>query len=404
VHYWLVGMRGGERVLEALCDLYPEAHVYTHVYLPDAVSRSISCHMVTTTFIGRMPFATTMYKKYLPLMPMALEQLDLSGYDLVISSESGPAKGVIAHPDAVHLCYCHSPMRYIWNLYHQYRSDAGMTTRLMMPALAHYLRSWDQLSADRVDAFVANSHNVARRIWRYYGRSATVVYPPVDTDTFRAQSGSAHGDFYLLVGELVGYKRADLAVRAFNHLRRRLVVIGSGELLASLRQLAGPTVEILGTQPIEVLRYSYSHAKALVFPGEEDFGIVPVEAMAAGCPIIAFRKGGACETVVEGRTGVFFDEQTVESLVRAVRNFEAVCFDPEVIVNHATTFGTARFRREMSEVIDAVVEAKRRQPASVEPYRGEESTEVQSPHLADLSSIMHGSQVAHAKYDRALQS
>jgi glycosyltransferase involved in cell wall biosynthesis len=193
-------------------------------------------------------------------------------------------------------------------------------------------------------------------------------------------------------------------VRAFNHVRRRVGVIGSGELLASLRQLAGPTVEILGTQPIEVLRYSYSHAKALVFPGEEDFGIVPVEAMAAGCPIIAFRKGGACETVVEGRTGVFFDEQTVESLVRAVRNFEAVCFDPEVIVNHATTFGTARFRREMSEVIDAVVEAKRRQPASVEPYRGEESTEVQSPHLADLSSIMHGSQVAHAKYDRALQS
>ena len=144
VHYWLVGMRGGERVLEALCDLYPEADLYTHVYLPEAVSRSISCHKVTTTFVGRLPFAATMYKKYLPLMPMALEQLDLSGYDLVISSESGPAKGVIAHPDAVHVCYCHSPMRYIWNLYHQYRSDAGMTTRLLMPALAHYLRGWDQ--------------------------------------------------------------------------------------------------------------------------------------------------------------------------------------------------------------------------------------------------------------------
>jgi glycosyltransferase involved in cell wall biosynthesis len=402
VHYWLVGMRGGERVLEALCDLYPDAHVYTHVYLPEAVSRSISSHMVTTTFIGHMPFAATMYKKYLPLMPMALEQLDLSGYDLVISSESGPAKGVIAHPDAVHLCYCHSPMRYIWNLYHQYRSDAGMTTRFMMPAFAHYLRSWDQLSADRVDAFVANSHNVARRIRRYYGRRAAVVYPPVDTDSFRANSGTPRGDFYLMVGELVAYKRADLAVRAFNHLRKRLVVIGGGETLASCRQLAGPTVEILGTQPIDVLRSSYSQAKALVFPGEEDFGIVPVEAMAAGCPIIAFRKGGACETVLEGKTGVFFEEQTVESLVSAVRNFETIRFDPEFIANHAATFGTARFKREMCEVIDAVMEAKGRQPMPVEPYRN--STRIRSTHPVDLSSITHGSQAAHAEYDRSLQS
>jgi glycosyltransferase involved in cell wall biosynthesis len=403
VHYWLVGMRGGERVLEVLCDLYPEAHVYTHVYLPGAVSRSISCHLVTTTFIGHMPFAATMYKKYLPLMPMALEQLDLSGYDLVISSESGPAKGVIAHPDAVHLCYCHSPMRYIWNLYHQYRSDAGMTTRLMMPAFAHYLRSWDQLSADRVDAFVANSHNVARRIWRYYGRRAAVVYPPVDTDSFRAKSGAPRGDFYLLVGELVAYKRADLAVRAFNHLRKRLVVIGGGETLASLRQLAGPTVEILGTQPIDVLKSCYSQAKALVFPGEEDFGIVPVEAMAAGCPIIAFRKGGACETVLEGKTGAFFEEQTVESLVRAVLNFETIHFDPELIANHAATFGTARFKSEMCEVIDAVMDAKGRQPTPVEAYRGENSTRVRSTHPVDISSITHGSQVAHAEYDRSLQ-
>jgi glycosyltransferase involved in cell wall biosynthesis len=389
IHYWLVGMRGGERVLEALCELYPDADVYTHVYLPEAVSRTISRHRVTTTFIGHLPFAASMYKKYLPLMPMALEQLDLSGYDLIISSESGPAKGVIAHPDAVHVCYCHSPMRYIWNLYHQYRSDAGMITRLMMPALAHYLRSWDQLSAGRVDAFVANSHNVARRIERYYDRDAVVVYPPVDTELFRADTKAPSGDFYLMVGELVRYKRPDLAVETFNNLKKRLVVIGGGEMIAELRHLAGSTVEILGTQPIDVLRSFYVKSKALIFPGEEDFGIVPVEAMASGRPVIALRKGGACETVLEGTTGVFFEDPTVESLTSAVQNFETILFDPQLIIDHAATFGKARFKMEISQVIDAALEAKKWQVAAIHPRKRKEPEQLRPDYANGPPPFMH---------------
>ena len=397
VHYWLVGMRGGERVLEALCDLYPEADLYTHVYLPEAVSRSISCHKVTTTFVGRLPFAATMYKKYLPLMPMALEQLDLSGYDLVISSESGPAKGVIAHPDSVHVCYCHSPMRYIWNLYHQYRSEAGMTTRLLMPALAHYLRGWDQISAGRVDAFVANSYNVARRIERYYGRSATVVYPPVDTELFHVGSETPAGDFYLMVGELVHYKRPDLVVETFNKLGKRLVVIGGGDMVSALRRLAGPTIEILGSQPVDVLRSSYAQAKALIFPGEEDFGIVPVEAMASGRPVIAYRRGGACETVLEGKTGVFFEEQTVESLTGAIRNFETLRFDPQRIASHAATFGKARFKNEISQAIDDAVQAKRVQATTVHRLKRKKSERVRPSYPLGPSTVMPTARVKHAE-------
>jgi glycosyltransferase involved in cell wall biosynthesis len=402
IHYWLVGMRGGERVLESLCELYPNADIYTHVYIPGAVSRTISCHRITTTFIGHLPFASSMYKKYLPLMPIALEQLDLGGYDLVISSESGPAKGVLAHPDALHVCYCHSPMRYIWNLYHQYRSDSGMATRLVMPALAHYLRSWDQLSAGRVDLFVANSHNVARRIERYYDREAAVVYPPVDTELFRADSKAPSSNFYLMVGELVGYKRPDLTVETFNRLKKQLVVIGGGEMIDALRQLAGPTVKILGAQPIDVLQAFYAEAKALVFPGEEDFGIVPVEAMASGRPVIAFRKGGACETVLEGKTGVFFEDQTVESLSDAVRHFETIRFDPQLIANHAAMFGKARFRMEMSEVIDAAVEAKKRQATAIYSPKGKEPEQLRPAYAHGLRPFMHAPAAEHAEIHSSL--
>ena len=393
VHYWLVGMRGGERVLEALCDLYPEADIYTHVYLPEAVSQSISSHKITTTFIGRLPFASTLYKRYLPLMPLALEELDMSAYDLVISSKSGPAKGVIAHPDAVHVCYCHSPMRYIWNLYHRYRSEAGIPTRLMLPALAHYLRSWDQLSAARVDAFVANSWNVARQIERCYDRTASVVYPPVDTDYFCFEPKTFREDFYLVVGELVRYKRPDLAVEACTKLDKRLVVIGGGEMLSELRRLAGPTVEIIGPQPIDVLRSFYRRAKALIFPGEEDFGIVPVEAMASGCPVIAFRKGGACETVVEAETGCFFAWQTVEALAAAMGEFEAMQLDPRRIAGRARAFGEARFKAEMTEAVTAAFEAKSRERQGSSLAKSDlRRTPAQAQH--DL--VEHSLPVAHA--------
>src|SRR5579871_263211 len=209
IHYWLVGMRGGEKVVEALCELYPQADIFTHVYLPEMVSDKIRRHRVIPTFINSLPRSARMYKTYLPLMPLALEQLDLRDYDLIISSESGPAKGIIPPPEALHVCYCHTPMRYVWNMYHDYRGSAGMMTRTLMPPLAHYLRMWDVTSAQRVDSFVANSATVARRIQRYYGAQSTVIHPPVDTGAFTGAAPSKIEDFYLMAGELVAYKRPD---------------------------------------------------------------------------------------------------------------------------------------------------------------------------------------------------
>lgn len=352
VHYWLVGMRGGEKVVEALCEMYPDADIYTHVYVPEMVSETIRRHRVVATFINRLPRARHMYKTYLPLMPMALEQLDLRRYDLIISSESGPAKGVIASPHALHVCYCHTPMRYIWNMYHDYRESAGVLTRLAMPPLAHYLRLWDVSSAARVDSFVANSATVAARIRRYYGSSATVIHPPVDTKSFSPEPSVELADYYLMAGELVSYKRTDLAVRAFNELKLNLVVIGGGEMLGEIRRLAGPTVSVLGPQPFEALKHHYARCRALIFPGEEDFGIVPVEAMASGRPVIAFGRGGATETVASDLTGIFFQEQTVGAIADAVARFSEIEFDSKVIAAHAEQFDRNQFVRKMRCHID----------------------------------------------------
>lgn len=353
VHYWLIGMRGGEKVIEALCAMFPEADIFTHVYAPDAVSPAINAHRVTTSFIARLPRAARHYKSYLPLMPLALEQLDLRGYDLIISSESGPAKGIIPPAGALHLCYCHSPMRYVWNMFHDYRERSGRITRLVMPPLSHYLRNWDALSATRVHHFAANSATVAKRLRTYYRRDATVIYPPVSTDDFAAVPAGEVEDFYLMVGELVPYKRPDLAIEAFNRSGRKLVVIGGGEMLPAIRAMAGPTVTVLGPQPFAALRWHYARAKGLVFPGEEDFGIVPVEAMASGRPVVAFRKGGATETVVEGVTGTFFDRQTSDELIAALERAEATPFDPGTIVAHARSFGADRFATGMRAFVDA---------------------------------------------------
>ena len=353
IHYWLVGMRGGEKVLEALCRMYPEADIFTHVVVPEALSDDLRRHTIRTSFIAKLPRAARMYKSYLPLMPLALEQLDLSGYDLIISSESGPAKGVVPPEGAVHICYCHSPMRYIWNMYHDYRRSAGPIARATMPLLTHYLRTWDASSAARVDRFVANSSTVSGRIRRYYRRDAEVIHPPVDVSAFAPVAPEEVGDYYLMVGELVRYKRPDIAVRAFNALRRRLVIIGGGEMLGELRALAGPTVEVLGAQPFATLRHHYARARGLIFPGEEDFGIVPVEAMASGRPVIAYGRGGATETVVEARTGVFFHEQSEEALIDAVARLEGLDLDPAEIALHARQFNPARFERQMRQAVGA---------------------------------------------------
>lgn len=358
IHYWLVGMRGGEKVVEALCDLYPEADIFTHVYVPEMVSEKIKRHRIIPSFINALPRPAKMYKNYLPLMPMALEHLDLRGYDLIISSESGPAKGIIPPANALHVCYCHTPMRYLWNMYHDYLAGAGRITKLLMPPLSHYLRAWDVTTAARVDSFVANSKTVARRIRRYYDADSTVIYPPVDTAAFSIAPPSELGDYYLMAGELVAYKRPELAVRAFNKIGKNLVVIGGGEMLDQLKRIAGPTVRIMGQQPFDVLRAHYARCTALVFPGEEDFGMVPVEAMASGRPVIAFGRGGAVETVKDGFSGVFFPEQSVEAIADAVARLSELTFDPEAIRHHAEQFGRDRFLSGMRAHIDALIAAR----------------------------------------------
>ncbi|MDX7950397.1 glycosyltransferase [Lichenihabitans sp. Uapishka_5] len=351
VHYWLVGMRGGEKVVEALCELFPQADIFTHVYVPGAISERINAHRVQTSFIAGLPQAARRYQRYLPLMPMALEQLDLRGYDLILSSESGPSKGIIPPAGALHLCYCHSPMRYIWNMFHDYRDRSGPLTRLLMPPVSHYLRTWDAVSATRVHRFAANSQTVARRLSTYYRRDAEVIHPPVDTRAFHPVPDAERGDFFLMAGELVAYKRPDLAVEAFNRMKVPLVVAGGGEMLGRLRSLAGPTVQVLGPQSFAVLRSLYAGCKALVFPGEEDFGIVPVEAMASGRPVLAYRRGGATETVVDGLSGLFFDQQSIDAIIDAVTRFEGTDFDPQAIAAHAQRFGADVFQAGMQRFV-----------------------------------------------------
>ena len=353
IHYWLVTMRGGEKVLESLCRMFPEADIYTHAYDPRSVSPTIQKHKVQTSFIGRLPRPTRFYKSYLLLMPLALEQLDLRNYDLIISSESGPAKGIIPPPNALHVCYCHSPMRYVWNMYHDYRERTGVIKRVAMAPVSHYVRNWDTISSMRVDRYVANSENVRSRIQRYYHRDATVIYPPVSVADFQPVQAGEMGNYYLMVGELIRYKRPDLAVEAFNRLKRPLVVIGGGEMLDQIRRMAGPNVTVMGPQPFDVLRHHYARCKALVFPGEEDFGIVPVEAMASGRPVLAFRRGGALETVVEGLSGLFFDKQTVEAVIDGIERMDRFTVDPDAIVAHATMFSEPTFRRKMWSELSA---------------------------------------------------
>ena len=345
IHYWLVTMRGGERELERLLQLFPEADIFTHVYDPAAMSDTIRARTVRTSFIQHLPGARKHYQSYLPLMPMALEQLDLRGYDLVISSESGPAKGVIPAPDALHVCYVHSPMRYLWDHYHDYRNDAGWLKRAVMPLLCHRLRQWDTSSAARVDRVLANSNFIRERVAKAWRREADVVHPPVDPALFARSDHVEPG--YLWVGQLVPYKRADLAIDAFNALGLPLTVVGDGPRAAALKKRAGPTIRMIPRLNFDELRRAYARCRALVFTAEEDFGIIPVEVMASGRPVIAYGRGGALDSVVAERTGLFFHEQTTEALVEAVRRMEAWLphFDPDAALARARDFAPEHFDR-----------------------------------------------------------
>ncbi len=354
IHYWLVGMRGGERVIEELCAMYPGADIFTHVYDPASISDIIRGHKVQTSFIQKLPGARKHYQKYIGFMPRALEQLDLSEYDLVISSESGPAKGVVTRPDARHICYCHSPMRYIWDRFTEYHEGIGNpVARTVFAMVAHRLRQWDVSSAARVDRFVVNSTFVGARVRRYYGRSSEVVYPPVSLEAF--SPGNEPREHYLFIGQLVRYKRAHLAIEAFRGLGdRKLIVAGDGEERASLEAGAPANVEFAGRVTDEELKRLYRTSRAVIFPGIEDFGIVPVEAMASGTPVIAYDKGGAIDTVTDGVTGRFFNETNAASLRRAIIAFErdGLPLNSNEIAERARKFSRQRFREDMSAVIE----------------------------------------------------
>jgi glycosyltransferase involved in cell wall biosynthesis len=352
IHYWLVGMRGGERVLERLIHLYPDADIFTHVYDPASVSRVIRDRRVRTTFIDRLPRARRHYQKYLPLMPLALEQLDLRGYDLVISSESGPAKGVIAAPDALHICYCHSPMRYLWDHYHEYLETAGLVSRLTMPILFSSLRQWDTNSAARVDAIVANSTFIQKRIRRTWRRESDVVHPCVSVADFAPVTDVI--DSYLWVSQLRPYKRAMLAVEAFNRLGLPLTIVGDGPQADALKARARPNITFKTRLTYAELQAAYARCRALVFTAEEDFGIVPVEANASGRPVIAFGRGGVTDSIVPDETGLFFDTQTAESLCDAVERFERWLphFDPQRAVANAARFSPECFDAGFRAAVD----------------------------------------------------
>ncbi len=369
VHDWLTGMRGGEKVLEAFCRLLPGAPIFTLLHLPGTVSGRIESHPIRTSFLQHMPLVGRFYRHYLPLFPRAVESFRLPGVDLVLSSSHCVAKGVEVPAGAVHVSYVHTPMRYVWDLYDAYfGSGRGGTARLVMPWLRPLLQRWDVRTAARVDHFVANSAHVAARIRRHYRRRAVVIHPPVDTARFRPVPPEEVEDYYLVVSALVPYKRVELAVRACARSGRRLKVVGTGPELARLQKLAGPTVEFLGWQPDAEVARLYARARALIFPGEEDFGITPVESMAAGRPVVAFARGGALETVVglddaRGRppTGVFFLRQNEDALVAALEELEGCLerFDPWTLHSHARGFDTAVFLERMSAYLQEVLARRR---------------------------------------------
>ena len=359
VHDWLTGMRGGERCLEVLCELFPAADLYTLLHAPGSVSATIERRRIVTSFVQRLPHAATAYRSYLPLFPAAVSRFDLRGYDLVLSSSHCVAKGVSVPPGAVHVCYCFTPMRYVWDMYDDYFGrGAGALTRAVMPPIAAGLRRWDRRTSDRVHRFVAISNHVAERVRSCYGRPADVIYPPVEAQRFQL-ADDTDGDFYLVVSALAPYKRVDLAVQAASRLNRRLIVVGSGPEAGRLKALAGPTVEFLGWRSDAEVAELYRRCRALLFPGREDFGIVPLEAMAAGRPVIAFAAGGALETVVplggdEPPTGVFFHEQTVDALVAAIATFEAQPgrFVPKALRARAEIFDRPRFKEQIAKYVE----------------------------------------------------
>jgi glycosyltransferase involved in cell wall biosynthesis len=353
VHEWLSIIAGSEKVVGELLALYPNADLFTLVdFFNDEERKLVHGKRPQTSFIQRLPFAKKSFRSYLPLMPLAIEQFDVSKYDIVISSHHAVAKGVLTHQNQLHLCYCHSPMRYAWDFYHEYLREAkldkglkGMVAKLML----HYLRVWDVATANRVDAFIANSHYIARRIKRIYNRDATVIYPPVDVEQFSLNTKKQ--EYYLAVARFVPYKKVDVILQAFAKMPdKKLVLIGDGD--KAILKNATRNIDVIGFQPFESLKHYLANAKAFVYAAEEDFGITIVEAQACGTPVIAFGKGGATETVIDGKTGILFPKQTAESLMEAVKKFERTAHDAVAIRKNAERFNRTVFAENMKTFID----------------------------------------------------
>ena len=361
VHDWLTGMRGGEKCLEVLCEMFPNAPIYTLVHWKGRLSRTIESHPIHESWIAKLPLGRSRYRWYVSSYPRAIESFDLSGYDLVVSISHCAAKGVITRADTLHVCYCNTPVRYFWDLYPEYFAPdrAGAIERLLGPPIAYRFRQWDRLSSDRVDLFIGNSLNIRDRIRKHYRRPALVVYPPVDTEFFTPGERPPASDApFLTVSALVPYKGVDHTIRAANRIGARLRVIGSGPDLSRLRSIAGPTVTFDEWVSMQALREAYRSCRALVQAHEEDFGIAPLEALACGRPAIVLAKGGALETVTQ-ETGILLRDATEESLEEAMREATRRPFNPELLRRQALRFSRERYRSEMHSLLETAYQAHR---------------------------------------------
>ena len=357
VHHWLVARRGGERLFEAIAQQFPEADIFTLVHGDMNIFSGLKDHRIVPSFLQRLPRPSCWYPYYLPFFPAAVARLDLTGYDLIISSDAAAMKGVRVDPGAIHLCYCHAPMRYVWTGYETYYRAAGPAARLVLWALRDWLRRWDYDAAQRVTLFIANSRNVQKRIKDCYERESVVIYPPVEVDRFvlPGWNDSSRG-YFLLVSQLVPYKRIDIVVEAFNRCGRNLFIIGDGPERRLLEQKAKSNVQFLGPQTHETVVNAMQQCEAFIFAGEEDFGIVMAEVQACGKPVIAYAKGGASEIVQSGTTGILFEEQSVDSLLEALEAFNPRLFDAFTIRSTAMRFGRERFHREFSSLCQVMLD------------------------------------------------
>ena len=358
-HYYLVSVRGGERVFHTLSQTFPQADLFSVVCNPTSQPAWLAQRTMTTSFLQKMPGSWRYFRQLFMFYPLAVEQFDLSTYDLVISSSAGFTHGLLTPPETCHICYCHNTFRYAWNWYHDFMQSSGLGGRLLMAPLLNWVRTWDFAAAQRVDYFIANSAVTQQRIKKYYRRDSIIIHPPIETKHFTPCAESEIGDYYLTVSELVPYKRVDVIVDAFNQSGCKLIVVGDGPQRALLQKMARPNITFVGRASEQQLGEFYRRCRALLFMAKEDFGMVPLEANAAGRPVLAYGAGGALETVIDGKTGLFFPEQTVDSLMQVIERFEQMHFDPQVIRAHAENFDTTVFQQKICAFVQEKLDEHR---------------------------------------------